>query len=132
MLQHNLSLQQMGLAWLLLASTFGCGRQNATQQPMQTPGEPVPSKADESSTGISAMNFKLNTGAFNTGGGIPREKTGEGGDGSPPPELQGGPDKQEEYALICDDPDAPTPEPWVHWVIYGIPADVRKLPEGVK
>ena len=27
-----------------------------------------------------------------------------------------------ELALICDDPDAPTPEPWVHWVIYKIPA----------
>ena len=26
-----------------------------------------------------------------------------------------------EIALICDDPDAPT-EPWVHWVIYKIPA----------
>jgi hypothetical protein len=36
-----------------------------------------------------------------------------------------------ELALICDDPDAPTPQPWVHWVIYGIAADVRALPEGI-
>jgi Raf kinase inhibitor-like YbhB/YbcL family protein len=34
-------------------------------------------------------------------------------------------------ALICDDPDAPTTEPWVHWAIYKIPADVKSLPEGV-
>ena len=33
--------------------------------------------------------------------------------------------------LICDDPDAPTDEPWVHWVIYKIPADVNGLPEGI-
>jgi len=34
-------------------------------------------------------------------------------------------------ALICDDPDAPTPEAWVHWVIYKIPPDTTELPEGV-
>lgn len=26
-------------------------------------------------------------------------------------------------ALICDDPDAPRPEPWVHWVVFNIPVD---------
>lgn len=36
-----------------------------------------------------------------------------------------------ELALICDDPDAPTPQPWVHWVIYKISPDVTGLPEGV-
>ena len=24
-----------------------------------------------------------------------------------------------QLALVCDDPDAPSKEPWVHWVIYG-------------
>ena len=33
--------------------------------------------------------------------------------------------------MICDDPDAPSDEPWVHWVLYGIAADVRELPEGI-
>ena len=35
-----------------------------------------------------------------------------------------------EFALVCDDPDAPRPEPWVHWVVYKIPADRTGLPEG--
>jgi Raf kinase inhibitor-like YbhB/YbcL family protein len=30
-----------------------------------------------------------------------------------------------------DDPDAPTPQPWVHWVIYKIPAAVTGLPEAM-
>ena len=30
-----------------------------------------------------------------------------------------------------DDPDAPTPQPWVHWVICKIPATATGLPEGV-
>jgi hypothetical protein len=40
------------------------------------------------------------------------------------------PGDAQEYALVCDDPDAPTPKPWVHWVVYGIPAEVNSLPEG--
>ena len=34
-------------------------------------------------------------------------------------------------ALIVDDPDAPTSEPWVHWLIYHLPATSEGLPEGV-
>jgi Raf kinase inhibitor-like YbhB/YbcL family protein len=35
-------------------------------------------------------------------------------------------------ALICDDPDAPTPEPWVHWILYKIPPTLSGLKEGDK
>ena len=41
------------------------------------------------------------------------------------------PDEARELALICDDPDAPTPQPWVHWLIYKITADTTGLPEQV-
>ena len=41
------------------------------------------------------------------------------------------PEKAKELVLICDDPDAPGHEPWVHWVIYKIPAGVKGLPEGI-
>jgi Raf kinase inhibitor-like YbhB/YbcL family protein len=34
-------------------------------------------------------------------------------------------------ALIVDDPDAPTSEPWVHWVIYNLHADEQGLTEGI-
>lgn len=32
--------------------------------------------------------------------------------------------------MICDDPDAPGGT-WIHWVIYGIPANATSLPENV-
>jgi len=35
-----------------------------------------------------------------------------------------------ELALICDDPDAPRPKPWVHWVLYGLPTTLGALKEG--
>lgn len=78
------------------------------------------------------MSFKLSSTAFEPGKVIPRKHTGEGGDVSPPLSWEHVPDGTKEFALICDDPDAPTPQPWVHWVIYGISAEVRHLPEGIK
>ncbi len=49
---------------------------------------------------------------------------------SPPLEWTTGPGATQEWALVCVDVDA-QPEPLVHWIIYGIPADMRSLPEGV-
>jgi Raf kinase inhibitor-like YbhB/YbcL family protein len=49
---------------------------------------------------------------------------------SPPLEWTDLPPAAKELALICEDPDAPM-KTWVHWVIYGIPATVDHLDEGV-
>lgn len=62
---------------------------------------------------------------------IPRKYTGEGEDLSPPLVWSPLPPGTQEAALIVDDPDAPRPEPWDHWVLYGIPAGTHALPEGI-
>ncbi|HID74625.1 MAG TPA: YbhB/YbcL family Raf kinase inhibitor-like protein [Planctomycetaceae bacterium] len=77
------------------------------------------------------MGIQLTSSAFAPGEPIPRQYTGEGQDCSPPLAWTGLPEGTGELALICDDPDAPTPEAWVHWVIYKIPPDTTELPEGV-
>ena len=69
--------------------------------------------------------------AFKDGQPIPTKYTGEGDDVSPPLAWTGVHDGARQLALICDDPDAPTDEPWVHWVIYGLPPEITGLPEGV-
>jgi Raf kinase inhibitor-like YbhB/YbcL family protein len=61
---------------------------------------------------------------------IPMKHTGEGEDISPPLTWEGAPDPTKEFALICDDPDAPRDEPFVHWVLYKIPAGQSSLSEG--
>ncbi len=76
------------------------------------------------------MSFNLTSTAFEDGQPIPREYTGEGRDVSPPLKWTDPPAGTKSLALICDDPDAPRPDPWVHWVVYKIPADRRGLPEG--
>jgi Raf kinase inhibitor-like YbhB/YbcL family protein len=77
------------------------------------------------------MVIELKTAAFADGGAIPKKYTGDGQDVSPPLSWVGLPAGTRELALICDDPDAPTAEPWVHWVIYKIPPDLPGLPEGI-
>ncbi|MEE8451066.1 MAG: YbhB/YbcL family Raf kinase inhibitor-like protein [Thermoguttaceae bacterium] len=77
------------------------------------------------------MSIQVTSSAFEDGQPIPRKYTGEGQDVSPPLAWSGLPEGTKELVLICDDPDAPTAEPWVHWVIYKIPATVTGLPEGI-
>ena len=80
----------------------------------------------------SEMEFKLTTPAFEPDGPIPRKYSGEGEDISPEFTWGGVPPGTKEFALVCDDPDARSKNPWVHWVIYGIGPDVRTLPENLK
>jgi hypothetical protein len=35
------------------------------------------------------------------------------------------------YAIIVEDPDAPRETPFVHWLIWNIPGEVDRLPEGL-
>jgi hypothetical protein len=74
--------------------------------------------------------MKITSTAFAPGGRIPRKHTGEGADVSPPLAWEGVPAGAKELALLCDDPDAPRPTPWVHWVLYGLPPRLAGLPEG--
>ncbi|HLX64370.1 MAG TPA: YbhB/YbcL family Raf kinase inhibitor-like protein [Planctomycetota bacterium] len=78
------------------------------------------------------MPINLTSPAFETNAPIPKKFTGEGENMSPPLEWSGVPKGAKQLALICEDPDAPVREPFVHWVMYGIPADVTELPEDVK
>ena len=77
------------------------------------------------------MIQSLTSPAFAEDGPIPIRHTEDGDDLSPAIAWFGLPEGTEELALIVDDPDAPTDEPWVHWVLYKIPASLDGLPEGL-
>jgi Raf kinase inhibitor-like YbhB/YbcL family protein len=81
--------------------------------------------------GAKTMSISIRSTAFAAGQTIPKEHTGDGQDLSPPLSWEGVPETAQELALICDDPDAPTAEPWVHWVLYKLAPTVRQLPAGV-
>lgn len=76
------------------------------------------------------MAFELRSPAFPPGGEIPVKYTCDGPDLSPPLRWTDPPAGTKSFALVVDDPDAPAGT-WVHWVLYGLPASLRELPEGV-
>jgi len=62
---------------------------------------------------------------------MPREYTPDGRNLSPPLTWTNLPEGTREIAVICADFGAGNPPPWVHWIIYGIPATAQGLPEGL-
>ncbi len=113
----------LAVALLSLMGSIGCqgGQPAASDAAKETP---------------HALTIRVTSTAFTEGQPIPKKYTGDGDDVSPPLAWSNLPKGAKELALICDDPDAPSPqapakEPWVHWVIYKIPADATGLPEGV-
>ena len=81
------------------------------------------------------MAIAVTSSAFKAGERIPRKHTGEGEDASPSLAWSGAPAGTKEFALICDDPDAPSAKrprpqgPWVHWVLYKLPATCTSVAE---
>ena len=75
--------------------------------------------------------MRLTSPCFRDGERIPERHTADGADVSPPLNWMEVPDGTAELALVVDDPDAPRAEPWVHWLLYGIPAECRALEEGL-
>jgi len=76
------------------------------------------------------MPFHVSTTAFQDGGLISKKFTCDGPDISPALVWTESPARTKSFALIMDDPDAPAGT-WIHWVLYDLPGDARKLEEGV-
>jgi Raf kinase inhibitor-like YbhB/YbcL family protein len=103
------------IGWLFLAPSTGCSNGSVPEPAIKEP----------------AVSIALTSDDFKAGQPIPTICTGEGKDRSPHLAWGKLPPKVDQLALICDDPDAPTSTPWVHWVIYGLAPDVTSLPPGL-
>ena len=78
----------------------------------------------------SSSRIELKTTSFAPGGFIPRRFTCEAADVSPALTWTEPPAGTQSFALIEDDPDAPSGT-FVHWLVYDLPAAYRQLPEGL-
>jgi Raf kinase inhibitor-like YbhB/YbcL family protein len=67
------------------------------------------------------MAFTITSQAFNDGEPIPISYTCDGADTPPPLLVNDAPEGTRSFALIMDDPDAPTGT-FTHWLAYDIPA----------
>ncbi len=73
--------------------------------------------------------MQLSSSAMSNGGQIPRRFTCDGENLSPPLAWSDAPSETQSFALLCDDPDAPSGV-FHHWALYDIPADRTELAEG--
>ena len=62
---------------------------------------------------------------------VPRQHTPDGRNDSPALSWSGVPASARSLMVFCEDPDAGNPPPFVHWVVYNIPATAKGLPEAL-
>jgi Raf kinase inhibitor-like YbhB/YbcL family protein len=74
--------------------------------------------------------MKLWSTAFDEGAILPPRFTCDGAGVSPPLEWEDIPDGTQSFALVCEDPDAPSGL-FIHWLLYKLPAGSRELGEGI-
>ena len=72
-------------------------------------------------------DLQLSCAAFANGEPIPIRYTADGGSAEPPLRFRGSPRESLSLALLVEDPDAPTPRPFVHWLVYAIPPSATSI-----
>jgi plastocyanin len=96
-----------------------------------TEGQQTTTAADgQETTTAAGGEFTLSTEAWENGGAIPTRYTCDAENVSPAFSISNPPEDTEAFALVMDDPDAPSP-PFVHWLLWNIPADAGELPEAI-
>src|SRR5688572_23436363 len=107
--------------WLLIAVLLVSCSSAVTPAPNTTILEP---------TSEVAMSIQLTSDAFAQDGPIPAQYACTGSNISPSLTWSEPPAGTQSFALIMDDPDAPSGT-WVHWVLFNIPASSRGVSEGI-
>jgi Raf kinase inhibitor-like YbhB/YbcL family protein len=80
---------------------------------------------------VTPARIVVTSPTLTSGEAMPRDYTPDGRNVSPPIAWSGLPAGTRELAVVCADFGAGAPPPWVHWVIYNIPAAAKGLPEAV-
>ena len=78
----------------------------------------------------AARDLEVTSPAFADGAPMPDAYAGSDGR-SPPLRFGAVPGETRELVLLVEDPDAPLPRPFVHWILFGLPRDGGELPEGL-
>src|SRR5215212_10358059 len=74
--------------------------------------------------------MRLWSAAFDEGGTLPPRFTSHGDGVSPPLAWEDVPDGTLGFALLCEDPDAPSGL-FTHWILYNLPSGSRELAEDI-
>ena len=84
-----------------------------------------------SETTLGRNGFSLRSAAFSDGGELDPCFTADEEDAvAPPLAWSAPPPGSQELVLVVEDPDAPAPEPFVHWLVWGLKPQKGQLLEG--
>jgi Raf kinase inhibitor-like YbhB/YbcL family protein len=76
----------------------------------------------------SVHKLMVASSTFVANGRIPLDNSAYGKNISPQLSWSGAPAGVKSYVVLAEDPDAGSPKPFVHWVVYDIPASARAFP----
>jgi Raf kinase inhibitor-like YbhB/YbcL family protein len=77
----------------------------------------------------SAVSLKVTSSAIGAGGRIAPSYSAYGANRSPAVKWSAAPGAKA-YALVIEDPDAPSPQPFTHWLVWNLPSTARAIAEG--
>jgi Raf kinase inhibitor-like YbhB/YbcL family protein len=119
----------LALAASLLVA--GCGRAESNDAAAPAPAPPAKALAlNLAAAAPTAGLIKVASDAVGADGSFDRRYTSYGDNLSPP--LSWTPvTAAATYAVVLEDPDAHSETPFVHWLIWGIPAAATSLPAGI-
>jgi Raf kinase inhibitor-like YbhB/YbcL family protein len=115
----------LALGGLLAVALLVAGCGSTAEAPTdETAGEESPTgepAEDEGSVAEGDGPFTFTAEGFGDGDAVPVRFTCEGEDVSPQLTWSGAPAGTRAFAIIVDDPDAPSDQPFVHFVLYDLP-----------
>lgn len=103
-----------------------CGGATSSSAPGSALGTATPTATGKEGT----VSFTVTSDDFNANGPIPARFTCDGQSVSPALTWHDAPANAAAFALIVDDPDAPSGT-FTHWVLFNLPAGTTSLPRGV-
>ena len=106
--------------FVALVAVAGCGASNGSANQAQG------GAAVENAT-LTKLN--LSSDAFKNGQPIPKQFTCDGADQTPVLRWGAPPEGTKSFALVIDDPDAPSGT-FRHWGVFDIPAEARSIGDG--
>lgn len=80
--------------------------------------------------GLNIADLKITSPEFDNGGRLEDRHANDKGNEQPALRIAGVPSDAVELAVVCHDPDAPLPDGFTHWTLYGIPADTTEVAPG--
>lgn len=76
---------------------------------------------------LNIQDLVISSPDFDHLGGMDDRFSHDSGNEAPRLHVSGVPNGATELAIICHDPDAPLPDGFTHWTLYGIPAGINDI-----